>query len=64
MTGFAELFWNTFVFSLQMLTILAGVLAAVSAVMLAGFLVIGFIRGAYLAAVGKPMPPKPPSIPY
>lgn len=59
MTSFYDIFVGSFVMALQLMTILAAVLAAVACVGVAVFLGFNFLRGIYWAAAGKPMPPKP-----
>jgi hypothetical protein len=57
-TTFYDIFVGSFIMTLQLLTIIAAVLACAS-VGAIGFFGVSFLRGVYLAATGKPMPPKP-----
>jgi hypothetical protein len=58
-TTFYDIFVGSFIMTLQLLTIIAAVLAACASVGAIGFFGVSFLRGVYLAATGKPMPPKP-----
>lgn len=59
MTSFWDLFASSFWVTLQLLTLFAGVLSAFAALALSLYFGFRFFQGAYWAALGRPMPPKP-----